>query len=261
MKRFRIFGERAVDPPVDILTEAKLQRITDFSPDDIFVAGYPKSGNTWMQYLIAGLIFGIDARFAQDSLIQDLVPDVYYKRFYRRYLTPTCFKTHDLPQPKFRKVIYIFRDGRDVMVSLFHYLKAIGTYTEYSELVTTGKNLFPCRWHEHIESWLSNPYGAEMVTISYENLQRNTVGELQKICEFAGLEREQPVLEMLARQTTFEMMRAREEKLGVDNPLWPKDTLTVRRGKIGCFQDEMPKQPLEAFMKMSMPTLERLGYL
>jgi hypothetical protein len=75
--------------------------------------------------MLAGLIFGIDVRFAPDSLVQDLIPDVYYKRFYRRHLTPTFFKTHDLPRPQSRRVIYLVRDGRDAMVSYFHHLTAI----------------------------------------------------------------------------------------------------------------------------------------
>jgi hypothetical protein len=259
MKKIPISIRGVVNARAEILAETKLQSITDFSPDDIFIVGYPKSGNTWMQCLLAGLIFGIDTRFAPDSLVQDLVPDVYFKRFYRRHLTPTFFKTHDLPRERYRRVIYLVRDGRDVMVSFFHHLAALGHCSDYSKLVN-GEGIFPYRWHEHVESWLANPYGAELITISYENLQRNTVAELRKICVFAGLEREQAALEFVAQTTTFGIMGAREKKFGWDNPVWPKDKPFLRRGKIGSFNDEMPHQDLAAFMKVSMPTLSRLGY-
>src|SRR5579862_9101604 len=109
-----------------MMAQPELQSITDFDPKDIFVVAYPKSGVTWMQYLLAGLIFGIDARHAHDSLVQDLVPDVHQRTFYRRHMTPTFFKTHHLPQPEYRRVIYLVRDGRDVMVSYFHFLAATG---------------------------------------------------------------------------------------------------------------------------------------
>ena len=92
------------DSGKEVAGATELRRITDSDPEDIFVVGYPKSGNTWIQYLLAGMIFGIDARLAPDSLIQDLVPDVHFKEFYRHYLTPTFFKTHDLPQPHHRRV-------------------------------------------------------------------------------------------------------------------------------------------------------------
>jgi hypothetical protein len=244
-----------------ILKEAKLQHISETDSNDIFVAGYPKSGNTWVQYLLGGLIFGIDVRLVPDSLIQDLVPDLHSARFYRRHLTPTFFKTHDLPQPQYRRVIYLVRDGRDVMVSYFHHLTAMGNSPEYLKLVTTGEGLFPCRWHEHVEAWTANPHGAQMITISYEMLKRDSATVLQRICDFAGLERERSVLERVAENSTFEIMRKKEEKSGWQNPIWPRDKAFVRRGKVGSFKDEMPAAVLEAFAKVSMPTLRRLGYL
>jgi hypothetical protein len=235
--------------------------IEDVDPGDIFIVGYPKSGNTWMQYLLAGLGFGLDARLAPDSLVQELIPDMHSKRFYKRHLTPTFFKTHQLPQRRFRKVIYLVRDGRDVMVSYFHHLNALGHPMDYLKLVETGEGLYPCRWHEHVESWLANPFSAEVITVKYESLHRDAVAELEKICAFAGLEREREMLESIVKKTTFELMRGREKKLGWENTLWPRDKAFIRRGKIGSFTDEMPPQALATFLKASQPALHRLGYL
>jgi hypothetical protein len=147
------------------------------------------------------------------------------------------------------------------MVSYFHYLNALGHRMDYLNLVETGEGLYPCRWHEHVESWLANPYDAEMITVKYESLHRGTVAELEKICAFAGLEREREMLESIAQKTTFEMMRGREKKLGWANTLWPRDKAFIRRGKIGSFTDEMPRQALETFLKASQPALHRLGYV
>jgi hypothetical protein len=245
-----------------VLAAVKLRPINDSEPDDVFVAGYPKSGNTWMQYLLAGVIFGSDARLVPDSLIQDLVPDVHYKTFYRRYITPTFFKTHELPQPRHRKVVYLVRDGRDVMVSYFHHLTVLGKSVDFSKLIATGEGLFPCRWHEHIEAWAANPYGAEMITISYETLKSDAVTALERICEFAGVERERTYLELAVRNSSFEILRAKEKKLGWrEDSVWPRDKFFVRRGEVGSFKDEMPEGLLRAFMDQSEPALKRFGYL
>jgi hypothetical protein len=74
--------------------------------------------------------------------VQDLVPDVYYTKFYKRYFTPTFFKTHDLPKPQHRRVIYLVRDGRDAMVSYFHHIAALGDPPDCLKLVATGEGLF-----------------------------------------------------------------------------------------------------------------------
>jgi hypothetical protein len=254
------FAARTVNDD-QVLAAAKLLRIDDSDPNDIFVVGYPKSGNTWMQHLLAGLVFGIEPRLGPDSLVQDLVPDVRFSKFYKRYLTPTFFKTHDLPEAKYRRVIYLVRDGRDAMVSYFHHLAAIGHSPDCLKLVATGKGLFPCRWHEHVEAWRKNPYGAEMITVSYEMLKTNPVTVLRKICDFSGLKRERTWLEFLARNATFAVMREKEMEFGWANRAWPKDQAFVRRGKIGSFRDEMSAEILQAFLKVSAHTLKRMGYL
>lgn len=241
----------------------RLIPVTEVQPNDVFLVGYPKSGNTWMQHLIAGVLFGMDMRIAPDSLVQDLVPSVHSAAYYRRYLRWTFFATHDLPRSYHRRVVYLVRDGRDVMVSYYHYLKALnGAAPDYMDMVLSGKNLFPCRWHEHVEQWAANPYNAEMITISYESLKRDTVAELRRLCEFVGLERDQFLLESVSRGCSFASMREKERKLGWDErSFWPKHAAFVRRGAVGEFQNEMPAPVLEAFMNVSSAALRHFGYV
>ena len=255
-----MFGKFKIED--EVLAAVKMRRISDSDPADIFVAGYPKSGNTWVQYLLAGAIFGSDARVVPDIVIQDLVPDVHYREYYRRYLTPTFFKTHELPQPRHRRVVYLVRDGRDVMVSYFHHLTALGKSLDMGRIVATGEGLFPCRWHEHVEAWAANPYDAQMITISYEMLKNDTIMALQAICDFAGVKRERPILELAVSNSAFEILQAKEKKVGWrEDSVFPRDKAFIRRGKVGSFKDEMPGEVLEAFMKQAGPALRRLGYL
>jgi hypothetical protein len=259
---------RPVRPLIRREVEARVALFTKHTPieqideNDVFIAGYPKSGNTWMQNLITGLVFGMDMRFVPDSLVQHLVPDSHAVRFYRRYLTPTFFKTHDLPRSEYRRVIYLVRDGRDAMVSYLHHLRAVnGTEQDFLKLVSTGEGLMPCRWHEHVEAWMGNPYGAKMIVVSYESLKRTPVDELQRICEFIELKRDRLLLESVAQTSSFQAMRTREKQFGWDDPNWPKDSPFVRRGEIGSFKDEMPLSVQKVFLTQSEQTLKRLGYV
>jgi hypothetical protein len=166
-----------------------------------------------------------------------------------------------LPEPKHRRVIYLVRDGRDAMVSYFHRLAAIGQRPDCLKLVVTGEGLFPCRWHEHAQAWLKNPYQAGMIIVSYEMLKIDPATELQKICDFSGLNRERTWLEFLPRNSTFVVMRDKEREFGWANPAWPKDKAFIRRGKIRSFRDEMSAEIPEAFLNVLAPALKRMGCL
>ena len=180
-------------PPQEILngflSATGLRPIDQASETDVFIVGYPKSGNTWMQYLVAGAFCGVDLELASDALVQDLAPDVHFKKFFKPWFPVTFFKSHFLPRQEYRNVVYLLRDGRDAMVSYWHYLEGLtGKPLDFLKLVEGGQELFPCKWHEHVQQWLANPFNARMIVVRYEDLKKDTVAELRRIAEFAGLE-------------------------------------------------------------------------
>jgi hypothetical protein len=236
------------------------QPIAETDPTDVFIVAYPKSGITWFQAMVAGAIYGLDPERAPDGLVQDLVPDVHYKAAYRRYRTPTFFKSHQLPQPEYRRVVYLLRDGRDVMVSFRHHLQALERRpVDFAELVQ-GSEHFPCKWHEHVEQWAANPFAAETLLIRYEDLQADAARELGRFCAFVNEPREPAELARVAEQCSFPAMQRREQRLGWDNPAWPSDRRFIRRGMVGSHHDEMPPAVLDSFLRESESTLRRFGY-
>ena len=89
-------------------------------PDDVFVASYPKSGNTWVRFLLANLLApGEKITFRN---IDNYVPDIYKcasileDRRGRRYI-----KSHHPCYERYPMLIDIYRDGRDALVSYYHY--------------------------------------------------------------------------------------------------------------------------------------------
>jgi hypothetical protein len=240
---------------------AGLCPIERFASNDVFIVGYPKSGNTWMQYLVAGAFYGVDLPAAPDALIQDLAPDVHFKKFYKRYFPVTFFKSHFLPRPDYRKVVYLLRDGRDAMVSYWHYLQATcGQKLDFLQLIQSGDKFFPCKWHTHVAQWLANPHSAEMIIVRYEDLLRDPVAELKRIRDFAGLSRETSALEKAAQNASFSAMRQREKLFPWENPETRKNAHFVRRGQTGSHQDEMPAPVREAFLREAAATLRSAGY-
>ena len=227
--------------------------------DDIFIVGYPKSGNTWCQNLIAGIIFGAQSEFVNDRLIQDLVPDLQHKKYYKRFIDPMFFKSHHLPRPEFKRVIYLVRDGRDAMVSFYHHNVAIHGRIDFYKMAIEGQGISN-KWVDHVQAWLENPYQAEMIIVQYEKLKTEPIAELQKICQFVGINRSESQLEEVIEACSFSTMQQKEETWGWDDPAWPKQHNFVRKGEIGNYSEEMPKEVLEAFLVEAGQTLKQLGY-
>lgn len=100
-----------------------------FRDDDIIIATYAKSGTTWMQQIIAQLLFDGDSDLAVADISPWLdlrVPPKAVKLSYVQAQTHRRFlKTH-LPvdalvfSPR-AKYLYIGRDGRDVVWSLYNH--------------------------------------------------------------------------------------------------------------------------------------------
>ena len=246
------------------LRGAGLSRIEEVRAEDVVIVRYPKSGSTWFGAMIAGAVFGLDLNRIPARVLTQVVPGMHDVEHYRRFRTPMFFKSHLLPRPEYRRVVYVIRDGRDVMVSYLHHLRRTGLVDESVDLVQLLRSpdlLFPSTWQEHVEAWKSNPHGAEMMTIRYEDLLADPVPELRRVCAFAGLERDPALLVAVVEQASFERMQVKERKAKeVAGQRLPAERLFFRRGQAGSYRDEMTAEALEAFMDQAGPTLRRFGY-
>ncbi len=263
--------------PLRRLRDAWIRRLTDLvpndehDPEDVHIVGFPKSGHNWVQVLVAGAVYGVDLERAPYRLVWNLVPADAWP-YYRRWTTPMFFKSHDLPRPDYRRVVYLVRDGRDVMVSYFHHLVGVrerrGLATDLRAVVEGRYSPTPdFRWHLHTERWLDNPFGARLLVVRYEDLRRDTPGQLARLCEFVGIERTPEQIERAVAQATFEKMRDKEQREGLGRRDWGRgrprrspDRPFMRRGVVGSHVDELPPDVLEVFERTAGPTLRRLGY-
>jgi hypothetical protein len=262
MKRLRRFFTGLIDRRITLQT--KLTPITQFSDEDIFIVGYPKSGITWFQHLITGIYFGVDPELAPATLMPELIPDIHFKKYYRRFNTPMFFKTHHLPRPEYKRVVYLLRDGRDVMVSYYHYqMRILNEEVDFMAMVRDGKGLFPGKWHEHLKAWNANPYNAEKLVIKYEDLKQSPLAALTRFCEFAQIERNQSFLCRVIEQTDFARLQAKERDgyMSRPNKALPESKKFFRRGIVGSYKDEMPQDVLGVFLQDATPMLKEMGYV
>lgn len=252
--------DKGQNKPAEPICPKGFERIGHFLDTDIFVAGYPKSGNTWLQLMLPSLIYGFDPYRIPDSIIQELSPDVHYKAFYKRFGDLTTFKTHNLPQPEYRRVIQIVRDGRDVTCSFYHYNKARGSSVSMDELIDQPSKMPFGSWHQHIEEWNRNPYHADILVVKYEDLKTNCVLQLQRIADFIGINVSESDLQRVSNGSSVEKMQLREKTTGWDNASWPKEKRFVRQGIANAFKKELTLDQIRRFNKTAAKALELHGY-
>lgn len=235
-----------------------LTRIGDFQKDDVCIVGYRRSGTTWLQTLVAALVYGIDPVDTPYPVINELVPGQGHG-YYRRIVEPMYFKGHYRPTPDLRRVIYLIRDGRDALASNVYLLPEFqGEGATPEEYVQNGDVLYG-KWHEHVETWLANPFNADLLVIRYEDLKIDGVQELRRLCSFLGIERDDQYLQLLDDRASFQKLREKEAKEKESQQAPGKRY--VRRGEVGGYKDEVPPHLVAAFEEQAATTLSRFGYL
>lgn len=274
----KAFGKLIINPrnfineKIEIKSRDKLENLkkTDFLypineifKEDVIIAGFPKSGNTWMQTLISGLVYGIDTEYLTDKLAQEIVTDLHGRTLYKRINKICYFKSHHLPQPNFRKVIYIVRDGRDALTSYYYFNKNLGLNVSLNEMIKNNSNVYPCSWSKHVKSWLNNPYKSEILYIKYEDLLTNPQKELIKICEFLNLTRSIEIIDRVINGSQIDKMRNRvSESGGMGHKSWQgnKGKVFFRKGKIGDYKNLFSNEEIIFFNSLAKEELQHFGY-
>src|SRR5579864_8393908 len=161
-------------------------------PDDIFIASYPRSGNTWTRFLLANLMH--PERPVTFSNIETLIPDAsaLSSRQLKRVPRPRLIKTHEYFEPRYRKVIYLVRDPRDVVLSLYNFRRMYRSVDDsYPIEQYVAERFLPgdldVSWGEHVGSWLGTRMNRPgFLLVRYEDLLQDPTRELGRMAGFLG---------------------------------------------------------------------------
>jgi len=243
-----------------------------FRDDDIVIATYGKSGTTWTQQIVGQLIFGGDPELAVADLSPWLdlrVPPKEIKlplveaQTHRRFL-----KTH-LPVDALRfspraKYIYVARDARDVVWSLYNH-HANANQLWYDALNKTpglvGPPIEPPTrdirqyWHEwlardghpfwpfwdNVRSWWRIRELPNVLLLHFAALKRDLPGEVRRIAAFLDIpvdpSREHAILEYCS----FDWMKKNAAKAApLGGAFWDAGADTfMNKGTNGRWRDTL----------------------
>jgi len=168
------------------------------TPDDVFLASFPRSGNTWTQVMIAGIVYPPNTVNSLGDLA-DYIPDPNQRfTIHNRYSTPRVVKTHQpyhqregsLNEALYGKFIYVMRHPYKVMNSYYdferfrapHLFTTMGAFVE--QVVMGGYHFG--NWGEHVLSWEYAAKKATSLFLRYEDMTKDAIGTIKTIANFLG---------------------------------------------------------------------------
>jgi aryl sulfotransferase len=259
-----------------------------FRDDDIVISTYAKSGITWVQQIVSQLIFKGQAGLpvAEMSPWLDLrvppkqikLPEVE-KQTHRRFL-----KTH-LPvdalvfSPKVR-YIYIGRDGRDVVWSMYnHHANANALW--YQALNDTPGRIGPpieppCEsipqyfrdwlardghpfwpFWENIRSWWEIRALPNVMLLHFEALKKDMPGEIRRVADFLDTPVDESKWAQILTHCSFDYMKANAgPSVPLGGAFWDGGAQTfINKGVNGRWRDMLSAEDCAAYSQRALAEL------
>ncbi|XP_042296132.1 sulfotransferase 2B1-like [Sceloporus undulatus] len=190
--------------------------------EDILLVTYPKSGTVWMLEILGLIQHSGDPSWVHSTVVWERAPWINTNlglELALKYPPPRLLTTH-LPfqiSPKSllhseAKVIYTLRNPKDVLISYYHFaklydgLKDPGTVEEFLEEFLSG-NVPIGSWFDHVKGWLEMKDRSNFFFITYEELQKDLRGSVEKICHFLGKEINRQQIDAVVENASFQKMK------------------------------------------------------
>uniref|UniRef100_A0A0E0KPE2 Sulfotransferase n=1 Tax=Oryza punctata TaxID=4537 RepID=A0A0E0KPE2_ORYPU len=245
-------------------------------PSDVLLASYPKSGTTWMK----ALVFAIMSRKVyplRDHPLLRLNPHDCVVQLLGAYATGKEAVVEALPSPRIMashmpfstlpasvvdansgcKIVYVWRDPKDVLVSLWHYYSKLrpeeAHLSEFHDLYESF-----CRGDTVFGPWWDNVLGyfrasVEMPTrvlfLRYEDMLEDTASNVVAIADFLGCpfsaeEERAGVVDAIVKLCSFEELKNLDTNMSGSNGLLLKlpSSSYFRKGVAGDWMDHMTRE-------------------
>lgn len=191
-----------------------------YKKDDIYVVSFPKSGTTLCQVILYEMVNNGQNEFEH---INDVSPwirnEVFKNNPIKEIPGRRIIKSHDyyklFPRAFNGRIIFVYRDGRDVALSLFHQKKnynnpSLSFEKHFAEMFGKG----PMNWFRFNKLWFENKRNYNILYVSYNEMVNNKLKVINKLADFLKIDLNTFDTNIVLNKSSFEYMKANEQKFG-----------------------------------------------
>jgi hypothetical protein len=237
-------------------------RHRNFNPNDVFFCTYPKSGTTWVRFVLFEMLSGLPSGF---KLTNELMLPVGQHSKAMPLLPGggRLIGTHEHYQKQYHRAIYLVRDARDVVLSEWAYLKALEFADDDLDkfiktfLFTTVSAFGP--WPQHVSSWLDSPIAGtdNLLIVRFEDIRQDPMAWFTRIAEFLKVDVPREKIELAIANNSLEKMREKENKEPVRASIKGR---FVRDGLVRGWLSKLTPEQVRFIEEHTTSQLLRLGY-
>ncbi|MFV8819802.1 sulfotransferase domain-containing protein [Haliea sp. E17] len=259
-----------------------------FRDDDIVIATYAKSGTTWMQQIIAQLLFNgaeglevaemspwLDLRVPPKAVKLPQVEAQTHRRFLKTHLPVDALVFSEQA-----KYIYIGRDGRDVLWSMYnHHANANAEW--YAALNDTPGRVGPpieappdsivqyyhdwldrdgfpfWPFWENVRSWWAIRGLPNVLLVHFASLKADMPGEIRRIAEFIGVPVDEARWPVILEHCSFDYMKANATKsVPLGGAFWDGGAETfINKGTNGRWREVLSPEEVREYEQRALGEL------
>ncbi len=250
-----------------------------FRDNDIVIATYAKSGTTWMQQIVSQLVFNgvegvdihrispwVDLRIMPPEAIAGL-EHIPHRRFVKTHLPVDALVFS--PEAKY---IYIGRDGRDAVWSMYnHHANANAMW--YGALNDTPGRIGPpidpppesvrdyfrdwlakdgypfWSYWENVRTWWAVRDLPNVKLMHFNDMKADLAGSIKSIGEFLGITPDADTLKNIVAHCGFDYMKAHADKMApLGGAMWNGGGKTfINKGTNGRWGDTLTAEDNAAY--------------
>lgn len=233
-------------------------------PADAFLASFPRSGMTWLRFMLYGSITGRDADW---TVVDRAIPYVGRQQDAEALLPDSgrLIQTHERFRGTPHRVVYLVRDARGVLPSYYRQQRRTGYPRDFDTFVDDfiAGRIDPFgSWSDHVRSWLGPQLteGNDVLLVRFEAMRSEPDAVLRQILSFLGVDVDEAKLAAAISRNDLDAMKRKEREApeGVIRNR-REDLPFVATGSAEAWRD-LDERHVAAVEAAAGDVLQRLGY-